>query len=141
MRQRNTEQVRQRNHSLVHPPCRGSSKDVTMCNFNTIAKMEPGMFRAWIDILLRSPSTILWLLQPKGKMGEVVVSNLLKEAATLGISSSRIVMVRNFSSFCPILLILLTDLRHLFLFSISSTFGLIGTACREVSTFRSTPVL
>jgi hypothetical protein len=37
-----------------------------------------------LDILARSPHTVLWLLSPKGKMGEIVIHNLKAEAAALG---------------------------------------------------------
>ena len=121
---RNTDHVRTHNHSLVHPfldhamlqkneagrqdapgaPSSvfgaSSASTTVLCNFNTVAKMEPVMYRVshpsphcqpttlpltlspplrpaacyrqvWLDILARSPHTVLWLLSPKGKMGEI----------------------------------------------------------------------
>jgi hypothetical protein len=80
---RNSQDVQLNNHSLRHPfsdVTGNSKKTIVMCNFNTVAKMEPIMYRVWLDILSRSPNTILWLLSPKGKMGQIVIQNLKREA-------------------------------------------------------------
>ena len=76
-----------------------TTSTTTLCNFNTISKMEPVMFSIWLDVMVRTPSTILWLLQPKGTMGNIVVKNLKKEAASQGISPLRIVMAKRVPKF------------------------------------------
>ena len=76
-----------------------TTSTTTLCNFNTISKMEPVMFSIWLDVMVRTPSTILWLLQPKGTMGNIVVENLKKEAASQGISPLRIVMAKRVPKF------------------------------------------
>ena len=81
------------------PPPAAAATTFTYCNFNTIAKMEPVMFRVWLDILARVPNSLLWLLQPKGKMGKIVVANLKREAASRGVNPKRIVMAQRMSKF------------------------------------------
>lgn len=57
------------------------------CAFNTIAKLEPRVFKAWMEILARAEGAVLWLLDP----GEIAKVNLLKVAAASGISALRLV--------------------------------------------------
>jgi predicted O-linked N-acetylglucosamine transferase (SPINDLY family) len=99
--------VRARNADVVRslaglpPRTRGNpARGVVLCNFNTIVKVEPVMFKTWLDILQRSPpSTVLWLLRPKGPVGDTVVRNLLREAAARGVLTSRLVMAPRVKKF------------------------------------------
>lgn len=57
------------------------------CSFNTDYKLEPEMFGCWMEILKRTPGSVLWLLQS----GREMVCNLEKEAEKRGVAGNRLV--------------------------------------------------
>jgi protein O-GlcNAc transferase len=56
-------------------------------NFNQLFKIEPETFNVWINILKRTPNSVLWLLRFP-KEGE---KNLKKEAEARGLDPDRII--------------------------------------------------
>lgn len=60
-------------------------------NFNKQDKLEPHIYKIWLNVLRRTPNSVLWLLEPSHKYIESgIVENLRLEAASRGISPSRI---------------------------------------------------
>lgn len=57
------------------------------CCFNTLYKIEPTMFGAWMRILAAVPGSVLWLLAKP----EAARSNLRREAAAAGVDPDRLV--------------------------------------------------
>ncbi len=57
------------------------------CCFCSSYKIEPAIFRIWMDILKRVPNSVLWLL----KGNDIVEKNLRSEASKYGIFPERIV--------------------------------------------------
>jgi protein O-GlcNAc transferase len=57
------------------------------CAFNNAYKIEPQIFGAWMEILRRTPGSILWLRSA----GPVIEANLRREAAARGIDAGRLV--------------------------------------------------
>ncbi|DAZ99932.1 TPA: hypothetical protein N0F65_008739 [Lagenidium giganteum] len=64
---------------------------IVFCNFNTIDKMEPVSFTAWMNILRRVPNSVLWLLEPAKRYAEQIKNVLLHEAEARGIHPSRVI--------------------------------------------------
>jgi protein O-GlcNAc transferase len=54
--------------------------------FNQLYKIDPPVFEAWMNLLKRSPGTVLWLL----KFPQVAVANIRKEAKKRGVGPDRI---------------------------------------------------
>jgi len=57
------------------------------CAFNNAYKIEPLVFGAWMEILRRTPGSILWLRSA----GPVIEANLRREAAARGVDAGRLV--------------------------------------------------
>ncbi|MFO7716073.1 tetratricopeptide repeat protein [Desulfosarcina sp.] len=57
------------------------------CCFCSSYKIEPVIFKNWMDILKRVPNSVLWLL----KSDDIVVNNLRSEVSKCGIDQERIV--------------------------------------------------
>lgn len=57
------------------------------CSFNQAFKLDPIMFKVWMDILKAVPESVMWL-QAGSKVAE---ENLAKEAEKLGVPAKRIV--------------------------------------------------
>jgi len=57
------------------------------CCFNTLYKIEPVMFGAWMRILARLPGSVLWVLAK----GDAARANLRREAAAQGVDPARLV--------------------------------------------------
>ncbi len=57
------------------------------CCFNTLYKLEPTMFGAWMRILAAVPGSVLWLLAKP----EAARANLRQEAAAAGVEPRRLV--------------------------------------------------
>ena len=57
-----------------------------LCNFNTIANINPTIFAVWMRILHRVPESILWLLRSPPQVEE----NLIKEASKYNINKSQL---------------------------------------------------
>ena len=72
---------------------------VVMCNFNTIDKLEQEVFSIWMSILSQTPGSVLWLMAPKGKVGDDVAINFKREAAHFGVAPRRIVVARRVPKF------------------------------------------
>jgi predicted O-linked N-acetylglucosamine transferase (SPINDLY family) len=67
-------------------------------NFNKQDKLEPEIFSVWMQILARTPNSVLWLLEPSHKyVGSGVVENLRLEAEARGVSRDRIVFASRVS--------------------------------------------
>jgi len=64
------------------------------CSFNSIYKITPEIFSAWMLILSRVPSSVLWLLTDN----EAAKKNLLREAAARGVEADRLVFARSMPS-------------------------------------------
>ena len=57
------------------------------CSFNHDYKINPPMFKVWMDLLKEVPGSILWLM----KLNETAQANLTKEAMKHGIDPARLV--------------------------------------------------
>jgi len=57
------------------------------CCFNSIYKISPQVFSAWMKILKATPKAVLWL----SKENDLAVDNLKKEALKHGVNESRLV--------------------------------------------------
>lgn len=60
---------------------------VVLCCFNQAFKITPELFAVWMRILLRHPSSVLWLLDG----GDLACANLRREAQRAGVPSERLV--------------------------------------------------
>jgi len=63
------------------------------CCFNSSNKIEPTIFEVWMNILKRTPHSVLWLLSSNNN----TVKNLRKEAESSGVDASRLI----FAEFLP----------------------------------------
>ena len=63
------------------------------CCFCTHYKIDPVIFKAWMNILKRIPDSVLWLLKGKGK----VMENLKNAAQSHGIDGSRLIFAEKIS--------------------------------------------
>ena len=66
---------------------------VVYCNFNQLYKIDPATLKCWVNILLRVPNSVLWLLKFPAS-GE---SNILNSALKMGVPQGRII----FSAVAP----------------------------------------
>ncbi|GMH99028.1 hypothetical protein TrVE_jg9158 [Triparma verrucosa] len=67
-------------------------------NFNKQDKLEPQIYSTWLNIMRRTPNSVLWLLEPSHKYADSgIVENLRLEAASRGISPSRILFANRVS--------------------------------------------
>jgi protein O-GlcNAc transferase len=57
------------------------------CCFNNSYKISPAIFDCWMAILMRSPGSVLWLLQDT----ETAVKNLRREASQRGVDPDRLI--------------------------------------------------
>ena len=57
------------------------------CSFNHDYKINPPMFKVWMDLLKEVPGSILWLM----KLNETAQANLTKEAMKHGVDPARLV--------------------------------------------------
>ena len=83
-------QCNDRQRPLPEPPSRAElglpEEAVVLCCFNNSYKLTRHYFQIWCAVLHRHPQSVLWLLQSK----PAVADNLRREAAALGIDSSRL---------------------------------------------------
>ncbi len=61
---------------------------VVFCSFNNPYKIQPDTFAAWMNILRRTPNSVLWLYAGSGALAK---NNLLRHADAHGISRERLV--------------------------------------------------
>lgn len=64
------------------------------CSFNQTYKIEPVLFKTWMNILKRVPGSVLWLF--KGSIfinDNLAKENLLKHAAEAGVDPTRLIFV------------------------------------------------
>lgn len=66
---------------------------VVYCNFNQLYKIDPETLKSWVNILLRVPHSVLWLLKFPAS-GE---NNILNSALKFGLTQGRII----FSAVAP----------------------------------------
>lgn len=64
------------------------------CCFNNSYKFNPETLRSWVNILLSSPQSVLWISENNASFR----FNLLKEFANLGIPSERIIFAKRVDS-------------------------------------------
>lgn len=64
------------------------------CSFNNNYKILPTTFNIWMQILSRTPGSVLWLLEDNPS----VARNLTSEAASFGISPERLIFAKRVSS-------------------------------------------
>jgi len=87
----NTFQVNDRKRVIGQRPSRADcglpSDAFVFCSFNNNHKFTPDMFSCWMRILLRSPSSILWLVADS----EQVKDNLSVQAEHHGVLRSRLI--------------------------------------------------
>ncbi len=57
------------------------------CSFNHDYKINPPMFKVWMDLLKEVPGSVLWLM----KLNETAQANLTKEALKHGVDPARLV--------------------------------------------------
>ncbi len=62
-------------------------KGFVFCSFNHDYKINPPMFKIWMDLLKEVPDSVLWLM----KLNEAAQDNLSKEAAKYGVDPERLV--------------------------------------------------
>jgi len=62
-------------------------RGTVFCAFNNAYKIEPLIFSAWMEILRRTPGSVLWLRQS----GPTAEANLRREAEARGIAADRLV--------------------------------------------------
>lgn len=68
-------------------------KGVVFCSFNQTYKIDPVIFDAWMDILIRVPGSVLWLFR-SNKKAETI---LKKHSSTKGVDPDRLVFTENLS--------------------------------------------
>ncbi len=64
------------------------------CSFNGAYKIEAVMFDIWMNILLQTPGSVLWLASPSG----IAKRNLQREAVKRGVSADRLIFSRKMKS-------------------------------------------
>ncbi len=62
-------------------------KGMIYCCFNHVYKINPEVFKIWMEILSQSPNNFLWLM----KLNSLAEKNLNKEAAKYGVDISKII--------------------------------------------------
>jgi predicted O-linked N-acetylglucosamine transferase (SPINDLY family) len=62
-------------------------KGFVFCSFNHDYKINPPIFKVWMDLLKEVPGSVLWLM----KLNETAQANLTKEAVKYGVEPSRLV--------------------------------------------------
>jgi predicted O-linked N-acetylglucosamine transferase (SPINDLY family) len=90
-------QVSDRKRSVGSKPSRAScglpAESFVFCSLNSNYKYTPEVFDVWMNILRRTPKSILWLLSDNPWAEE----NLCREAETRGIEKSRLIFARRVS--------------------------------------------
>jgi predicted O-linked N-acetylglucosamine transferase (SPINDLY family) len=71
-----------------------ASDSFVFCSFNSIYKITPEIFSAWMLIMSRASHSVLWLLTEN----ESAKRNLRREAASRGIDSDRLIFARSMPS-------------------------------------------
>jgi predicted O-linked N-acetylglucosamine transferase (SPINDLY family) len=61
------------------------------CCFNNAYKISPDVFDSWMQILTKTPNSLLWLVDN----GEATTTNLKKEAVSRGVDPGRIIFAKN----------------------------------------------
>ena len=65
---------------------------VVFCNFNKNDKNDPASFGLWMNVLRRSPGSVLWMLAPSSQAAFADnAKNLAREAAARGVHPGRLV--------------------------------------------------
>ncbi|TWA97394.1 putative O-linked N-acetylglucosamine transferase (SPINDLY family) [Bradyrhizobium stylosanthis] len=64
------------------------------CCFNNAYKLNPAVFRCWMNILTRVDQSVLWL----SDVGEIAKSNLRKQASSLRVDPDRLVFAKRVPS-------------------------------------------
>src|SRR6185436_5096521 len=84
-------QANDRRQAIAAAPSRaecGLAGDaLVLCAFNSLYKVEPGIFDAWMRVLRAAPHAVLWLQSGP----PVAVANLRREAQARGIDPARLV--------------------------------------------------
>lgn len=84
-------QPNDRKRAISTPPSRAEcglpAQGFVFCCFNQTFKITPQLFDLWIYFLKETPHSVLWLLE----CNRWAKANLLKEAETRGVESSRII--------------------------------------------------
>lgn len=62
-------------------------KGFVFCSFNHDYKINPPMFKIWMDLLKEVPGSVLWLM----KLNETAEANLTKETVKHGVDPSRLI--------------------------------------------------
>jgi protein O-GlcNAc transferase len=70
--------------------CGLPEQGVVFCCFNNNFKILPEVFDSWMRILVRTPGSVLWLLEDNQAAGE----NLKRHAAERGVDPSRLVLAK-----------------------------------------------
>ncbi|KDO30324.1 hypothetical protein SPRG_05035 [Saprolegnia parasitica CBS 223.65] len=99
------------------------------CNFNTINKMEPTSFDAWMRILRRVPKSVLWLLEPSA-VDASVMATFRAEAAARGVDPRRLLFAPRVAKAAH-----LSRLRHAHLFLDSFVYNAHSTASDMLWTY------
>ena len=79
------------------PPATGRSAlglpedKVVLASFNTIRKLSPENFRAWVKVLKGAPEAVLWIMCPQGEARD----NLIGYFAREGIQAKRIIFAES----------------------------------------------
>lgn len=67
--------------------------DFVYCSFNQTSKINPTIFKVWMNILNKTKSSVLWLYCTE----QIVADNLLSEAAKYHINPERIIFAKRIS--------------------------------------------
>ena len=68
---------------------------IVFANFNKQDKLEPRSWSAWMNILSRTPRSVLWLLEPSHKLStSSIPAKLSSEAASRGVNPGRIIFAK-----------------------------------------------
>ncbi|ETV86327.1 hypothetical protein, variant 1 [Aphanomyces astaci] len=112
-----------------------SSTSFVFANFNKLDKVEPRVFNVWMAILRRVPHSELWLLHPtSSNTHDLIVANLVREAAQHGVAAARLRFLPRVSKAEH-----LTRQRHADLFLDTFVYGAHSTATDALA--GSLPVL
>ena len=76
------------------------------CNFNSSYKITPDIFTVWINILKKTPKSILWLL----KSNNAACENIWKTAEKKGIDRNRIIFAERLPHYDHLKRIALADI-------------------------------